>query len=121
MIYGDILVPPSASLKGTTGASPITNTTSTAIIGAQGTNIKMAITQILVVNGHATTSTRVDILDGSTIIYAGFAQAAGGGFSVTFPVNDPLLVSANAAINAQAATTGASVTVSIKAYSYVDA
>lgn len=99
---------PQNLVKGTTAA--IVDTTSTSVIAAGAAGIRNYITSVLVTNSHATVSTFVKILDGSTIIWEGYALAAGGGFSCSFPA--PLQGTAATAINAQCVTTGANVIVS---------
>lgn len=97
-------------------ASDITNTISTAVKSAGGAGVKYSITAITVSNMSASIATRVDILDGSTVIWSGPASAGGGGYSITF--NPPLgPLTANTAINAQCGTTGAQVRVAIAGYS----
>lgn len=96
--------------KGSSSAD-IVNTTSTAVVAAGGAGVIYVITAISVSNMSATVSTRVDILDGSTVIWRGPAASGGGGFTITFP--DGLVCTANTAINAQCATTGAAVRVSV--------
>lgn len=99
------------SLSGTRfrgrNASLITNTTSTSLIAAAGSGISYVITAITVMNSHASTSTEVYILDGSTVVWSGPAGAGMGGYSISFP--DGLVCTANTAINAQCGTTGASI------------
>jgi hypothetical protein len=102
-----------AGTSGTTGASPLTDTTTTAIIAAGGAGIRTIITSLVITNGHATQDTRVQILDGSTVKFVAFCKAAGGG--VAIPVS--LSGSANTAWNAKCVTTGASVDVSMSGYS----
>jgi len=103
---------PENFVMGTTAA--ITDTTSTSTIAAQGAGVRTYITSILVTNSHATVGTFVKILDGSTIIWEGYAAAVGGGFSQSFPV--PLRCTANTAVNTQCVTTGANVIASIAGY-----
>lgn len=95
-------------------ASDITNTTSTSIKAAIAST-RFCITAITVSNMHATVSTRVDILDGTTRIWTGPAAALGGGYSITFPA--PIPLTTNTAINAQCGTTGAAVRVAIAGFS----
>lgn len=101
-----------AYVSGTTGATPLTDTTSTALIAAQGSGIKTILRSVVITNGHASVDTLVQILDGSTVKFVVFAKAAGGGASV--PVY--LVGTANTAWNAKAVTTGSSISVSISGY-----
>jgi hypothetical protein len=103
---------PENFIRGTTGA--ITDTTSTELIAAQAAGVRSYITSITVTNSHATVGTFVKILDGSTIIWEGYAAAGGGGFSISLPV--PLRGSTATAVNAQPVTTGANVIVSVAGY-----
>lgn len=103
---------PENFVNGTTAA--ITDTTSTSVIASAGGSLRNYITSCLVTNSHATVGTFVKILDGASIIYEGYAAAAGGGFSATLPV--PLRGTAATAVNAQPVTTGANVIVSCAGY-----
>lgn len=94
--------------------SSITSTSNTSVIAAQGSGVRIYVTQLLVTNSHATVSTFVNIKDGTTTIYTGFALANGGGFSVTLLT--PLKLTANTALNAACETTGSSVRVSACGY-----
>lgn len=107
-----IVSAPTTPVKGVTSA--ITDTTSTQVIAAGGVGIKTYITDILVTNSHATVGTFIKILDGSTIIWEGYAAAAGGGFACH--LRTPLVGSANTAVNVQAVTTGANFIASISGY-----
>jgi hypothetical protein len=89
--------------------SDITNTTATTIIAGTASNY-LYVTSILVTNSHATVSTFVNITEetSGTVLYSGYALAAGGGFSVTFP--SPMrLPTSGKAIQATCVTTGANV------------
>jgi len=94
--------------------SDITGTSNTSVIAAQGSGVRTYITQITVTNSHATVGTWVNIKDGTTTIYTGYAAAAGGGFTITLPV--PLRCTANTAVNAANETTGSNTRVSISGY-----
>lgn len=73
------------------------------------------ITSLTVVNAHATVATEVVIKDGSTVIHRGYAAAAGGGYTITFPT--PLRGTANTALNAACITTGSATHVSASGFS----
>lgn len=99
-------------LKGTTAS--ITTLDSTQVIAAQGAGVKIYVTDIMVTCGHATVGTYVKILDGATIIWEGYAAAAGGGFAIS--LKTPLVGTANTDINAQCVTDASDVIVSIAGY-----
>jgi hypothetical protein len=103
---------PENYISGATAA--ITNTSDTAVIAAAGSGVRLYITQVLVTNSHATVGTVVEIKDGTTVLYRGYAAPAGGGFSVNFPV--ALRGSTNTALNAANITTGSNVYVSASGY-----
>ncbi len=100
------------AVVGVTGA--ITDTTSTSCISAGAGAVKIYVTSILITNSHATVGTFVKVLDGSTIIWEGYAAAVGGGFASHFPV--PLVGTAATAINIQPVTTGANVIGCVSGY-----
>lgn len=104
---------PENFVSGVTAA--ITDTTNTSVIASAGGSLRNYVTQILVTNSHATVSTVVEIRDGATtVLYRGYALAAGGGFSVTLPV--PLRGTAATAVTASCITTGSNVYVSASGY-----
>ena len=112
-----VVLPYSIPENFTSGATAaITGTTSTSVIAAPGAGIRLYVTSLLVTNSHATVSTLVTITDGSggTTLYAGNAQAAGGGFAISLPT--PLRLTANTALHAVCGTTGSNVYVSASAY-----
>lgn len=84
---------------------------------AAGVGIFNYITRLQVINGHATVSTQVQILDGAggTPLWTGWAQAAGGGVSAKF---DPPLrpAAANTAINIVCGTTGSATYFNLQGY-----
>lgn len=104
---------PENFVSGATAA--ITDTTNTSVIASAGGSLRNYVTHILVTNSHATVSTLVEIRDGATtVLYRGYALAAGGGFSVTLPV--PLRGTAATAVTASCITTGSNVYVSASGY-----
>jgi hypothetical protein len=115
-LVGKLIVLPYANpenfVNGTTAA--ITDTTSTQIIASAGGSLRNYITSVIVTNSHATVGTFVKILDGSTILWEGYAAAVGGGFTTSFPV--PLRGTAATAVNCQPVTTGANVICSAQGY-----
>lgn len=98
---------PENFVAGVTAA--ITGTSNTSVIAAAGVGIRNYITSLLVTNSHASTGTLVELKDGTTVIWRGYAPP-GGGFAVHFPV--PLRGTANTAINAANVTTGSNTYVS---------
>lgn len=84
----------------------ITNTTGVTARAAAGAGIRNYITRAQVINGHATVSTDVQIRDGAsgTVLWRGFAQAAGGGVSCKF--DPPLRGTANTLVEVACGTTG---------------
>ena len=103
---------PENFLNGKTAS--ITGTSDTSVIAAQGAGVRIYVTQVTVTNGHATVGTYVNIKDGTTSLYTGYAAAAGGGFAITFPV--PLRLTANTALQAANETTGSDTRVSASGY-----
>ena len=92
-----------------------TNTTGADVIAAPGASVAIVVTDILVVNAHATVGTKVSIRDGTTVKVTGYADVLGGGFPMHNP--DGLFVAtANTAITAICATTGADVDITVSGY-----
>jgi hypothetical protein len=100
----------------TRGLTNYTTTTGADVIAAAGAGVRIAVMSVLVVNAHATVSTKVSIRDGTTAKITGYAAALGGGYSLNGG-GVPLFIStANAAITAICATTGADVDVTVSGY-----
>ena len=76
-------------------AGGLVSTTAVTIKAAAGAGIRNYITHIDCVNSHATISTELMILDGAagTVLWRGWLQAAGGGYSINF--DPPLRGTAN--------------------------
>ena len=105
----------SASSKRTGVTAAITGTSATEVIAAQAAGIRTYITSITVTNSHATVSTLVEIRDvTTTVMFRGYALAAGGGFAITFPA--PLTGTAATAVNAYNITTGSNTYVCISGF-----
>jgi len=115
-LNGKLVVSPYAVKERFTSGvtAAITGTANTAVIAAPGASLSLHITHILVTNSHATVGTVVEIKDGTTVLYRGYAREDGGGFSVTLPV--PLRLTANTALNAANVTTGSNTYVSASGY-----
>lgn len=93
----------------------ITDTADDAIQAAGGAGVRHYLTALTVVNSHATVGTEVVIKDGSTVIHRGYAAAAGGGYTLTFPT--PLRGTAATALNVACITTGSATVVSASGFS----
>lgn len=117
--FGRLLVNPSvdAHLFVCNSAADIVDTSSTAVCAADADEI-YNIQSITCTNTDATVATRVDILDGATVVWQCHVSGidkSGTTCSQTFP--SPLKMAAiNTAINAQAATTSAQVRCSIAGF-----
>lgn len=85
-------------------ASDIINTTSTQLIAAGGANVRSHIRDISCSNTSATGS-RIDFLDGSTVVWTAYLPAASAGGSYTHSFTSQLSTTANTAFNVQLATT----------------
>lgn len=83
----------------------ITNTTGVTAKAAAGAGVRNYVTSAQVINGHASTATDVQIRDGAsgTVLWRGFAQAAGGGVSAYF--DPPLRGTANTLVEVACGTT----------------
>jgi len=97
---------PASSWSYAAASGGITNTTGVTAKAAAGAGIRNYITRCQVVNGHATVSTDVQIRDGAsgTVLWRGFAQAAGGGVTAVF--DPPLRGTANTLVEVACGTTG---------------
>lgn len=94
----------------------ITNTTGVTAKAAAGAGVRNYITGVDVVNGHATVDTDVQIRDGAsgTVLWRGFAKAAGGGVSRQF--DPPLRGTANTLVEIANGTTGAATYFNLSGY-----
>ena len=95
----------------------ITNTTGVSARAAAGAGIRNYITRVQVINGHATVSTDVQIRDGAsgTVLWRGFAQAAGGGVACDF--DPPLRGTANTLVEVACGTTGSATYFNLQGFS----
>lgn len=82
------------------GVNSSAGTGDTAVIAAQGAGNRIYLSALTVVNESATVATRVDIKDGTTVIWRVFVPI-NSAHTVTFPV--PLRLTANTALNMAAA------------------
>lgn len=94
----------------------IVNTTGVTAKTAAGAGIRNYVTRAEIINGHATVSTDVQIRDGAagTVLWRGFAQAAGGGVAAKF--DPPLRGTANTLIEIACGTTGSAVYVNLHGF-----
>lgn len=76
-------------------AGGLVSTTAVTVKAAAGAGIRNYVTSLQVINSHATISTEIMLLDGAagTVLWRGWAQAAGGGISCKF--DPPLRGTAN--------------------------
>lgn len=94
----------------------ITTTTGVTAKAAAGAGIRNYVTRAQIINGHATQGTDVQIRDGAsgTVLFRGYAVAAGGGVSAKF--DPPLRGTANTLIEVAAGTAGAAVYFNLQGY-----
>jgi hypothetical protein len=83
----------------------VVNTTGVTVKAAVA-SVRNYVTRAEIINGHATVSTDVQIRDGAsgTVLWRGFAQAAGGGVACVF--DPPLRGTANTLLEVACGTTG---------------
>jgi hypothetical protein len=107
---------PNQSWKYAAASGGITNTTGVTIKAAAGAGVKNYLTDLQIINGHASTSTDVQIRDGAsgTVVWRGWAQAAGGGISIHF--STPIPSTANTLFEVACGTTGAAVYVNAQGF-----
>lgn len=91
-------------------AADLATTTSTAVIAAQGGNVRTYLRSVVISNGDPTVTTAVQVLDGTTVVhtvYVGALAAGGvpGSSAITF--DPPLRGTANTAWNVKCETTSA--------------
>lgn len=98
------------------GRSSMTDDAADDIIAAQGSGFGIAVMACLVTNADADTSTIVELRDGTTVKWQGYAKATGGGFMATGGGLPMFVTADNAALTARAATTGATIDVSCSGY-----
>lgn len=115
-LVGKLIVLPYANpenfINGTTAA--IIDLTSTSVIAAQSSGVRSYITNITVTNSHISVGTFVKILDGTNVLWEGYAAPNGGGAVINLGV--ALKGTAATAVNCQCVTTGANVIASCSGY-----
>lgn len=78
----NIFAPFASMVSGVT--SIVTSTSQTSVLATAPGGQRNYITNITITNGAAV-GTFVDVMDGPSVIYSGYAAASGGGFSPSFP------------------------------------
>lgn len=108
---------PGQAWKYAAASGGIVNTTAVTIKAAGAAGVVNYLTHISVINGHASVSTEVVVRDGAagTVIWRGFAQAAGGGVAESFV--PPLASTAATLLEVACITTGSAVYVNAQGYS----
>jgi hypothetical protein len=98
----------SHELNAATGtlATDLTDTTVTELIAAKA-GYRTHVDTIVVTNSHATVSTVVKLLNGTTSKFRTYIVAAGGGVAITLPT--ALKGASNTAWNIQCETTGSAI------------
>lgn len=98
---------PAATWSYPAAAGGLVNTTGVTVKAAAGAGVRNYVTAIQCINSHQTTGTEIAIRDGAsgTVLWRGWAQAAGGGFSAPFAV--PLRGTANTLLEIAEVTTTA--------------
>lgn len=107
---------PGATWSYAAASGGITNTTGVTAKAAAGAGVRNYITRVQVQNGHATVSTDAQIRDGAagTVLWRGFAAAAGGGVSAVF--DPPLRGTANTLVEVACGTTGTATYFNLQGY-----
>jgi hypothetical protein len=100
----------SANLVYGVSTDTMSTTSAFTIIAAPTTDLSIHLTSVLVTNEDADTGAVVNIADGATVKWKGYAAKAGGGFASNFPA--PLKWTAGTAVTAYCSSTDASVHVS---------
>lgn len=119
--FKDSVAPVSGDLvRGTT--SDMTNTAATDVLAAPGSGLYNNITNLSIINSHASVGTWVNIKEETTgiTLWTVYAAPAGGGEALAFPKDAPLRgTQANKKTYAQCETTGANVRVCLSGYKSV--
>lgn len=110
---------PETDWQATSALTPLATTTSTALKAAGAAGVRNYCTGVQIMNTSSTVSTNVAILDGATVIWAGFLPASTAALAqvsvvVDFPT--PLRGTAATAMNIQLGTTAASVFYNAQGY-----
>jgi hypothetical protein len=94
----------------------IVNTTGVTAKAAAAAGIRNYVTRAQIINGHATVDTDVQIRDGAagTVLWRGFAKAAGGGVACDF--DPPLRGTAATLVEVACGTTGTATYFNLQGY-----
>ena len=95
-------------------AGGITNTSDVALKAAPGVGRSNYLTNLQICNKHATTGTEVEVKNGSTVIWRGYAPPNGVQIDVEFP--NALYASNNTALNVACVTTGTATLINAQGY-----
>lgn len=110
---------PETDWQATAGLTPLATTTSTALKAAGAAGVRNYVTGIQIMNTSATVSTTVAILDGASVLWAGFLPATTAALqqvTITVLFATPLRGTAATAMNIQLGTTAASVYYNAQGY-----
>jgi hypothetical protein len=100
-----------ADFDKTSGETPVVNNTAVKILDAPAAGFAIFVSDIYIVNRHATVGTAISLLDDDVPVFTGFAPAVTVELKQD-PINvhfeKPLRISAAKQLNIKAGTTGAS-------------
>jgi hypothetical protein len=107
---------PELSWSSAAASGGIVNTTGVTAKAAAAAGIRNYVTRAQIINGHATVDTDVQIRDGAsgTVLWRGFAKAAGGGVACDF--DPPLRGTAATLVEIACGTTGSAVYFNLQGY-----
>lgn len=94
----------------TSGVTAVTDDASVKVLDAPIAGYAAFITDIHIVNKHATVPTTISILDDSTVVFTGWAPISAAGLPpvpIDVHFEKPLRITANKQVNIKAGTTGA--------------
>jgi hypothetical protein len=104
--------PTAPTWSATSGATPLATATATVVKAAIADPVSIYLTDLQIVNVHATVSTVITILDDTTVVWTGYLPAMTVAL-VAVPVNAqlsaPIKITAGKALNIKAVTTGATI------------
>lgn len=92
----------------------MTGTADVAAIAAPGAGLRLYITEVTILNNHATVATIVEMKSAAAAIYKFYAKALDSSRHYTFKT--PIRLVANEALNFKNATTGSAVIASASGY-----